>query len=46
MAGLDTAVSSGANVDSNLRRRNVPGSRAPVDSLKSDEEKKKPQQVR
>lgn len=47
MAGLDTAVSSGANLDSDLRRRNVPASKANVDLTRTiDEEKSKSKQVR
>lgn len=47
MAGLDTAVSSGANLDSDLRRRNVPASKANVDAARTiDEEKSKSKQVR
>lgn len=47
MAGLDTAVSSGANLDSDLRRRNVPASKANVDATRTiDEEKSKSKQVR
>ncbi|CAG7921829.1 unnamed protein product [Penicillium olsonii] len=45
MAGLDTAVSSGAHLDSDLRRRNVPASRANVDTARTiDEEKSKSKQ--
>lgn len=47
MAALDTAVSSGANLDSDLRRRNVTGSRANVDNARTtEEEKTKSKQVR
>jgi len=47
MAGLDTAVSTGAKLDSDLRRRNVPDSKANADSIRTTEEDvKKHKQVR
>jgi dolichyl-phosphate-mannose-protein mannosyltransferase len=46
MAGLDTAVSTGAKLDADLRRRNVPDSRANSNKTNSTEEDvKKSKQV-